>query len=423
MATNTTQPKPTILIIAGGQNSRFFPLNSSTHKGFLTLLGEPLIVRGLKDAVKHGFKDIVLVVSQKDYELGKIEALLKEHRVDINLTLILQEKAKGQGNAVLSAQPYLGKHFILSSPYYTNMGEIADLLWKNKFKTNADCVFLASESKNPELEGILELEGEKVVGIVEKPSKESAPSNIRVRSIYLLDQGFLEVLSQTKQEENSLETAIDHHCKVAHYSYALTKLPLPTLKYAWHLFDFAEYLMQGMKTKMSTKANLSKTAVIDLTNGPVVIEAGATIGDFTYIQGPCYIGKNVFIGQNCVIRGGCLLEENSVVGANTEVVRSIIFPKTSIHFGYIADSILGEGSKIGAGLITANKRLDRKNIVQSIKNKAVDSGRNNFGIITGENAALGIRVSTMPGVLIGARAKVLPGKILYKSVNHDEEVK
>ena len=44
--------KPTILIIAGGENSRFYPLNTQTHKGFSTLVGKPIVAHALENLKK-----------------------------------------------------------------------------------------------------------------------------------------------------------------------------------------------------------------------------------------------------------------------------------------------------------------------------------------------------------------------------------
>ncbi len=59
---------PTVVILAAGENSRFFPLNQTTHKGALSLLGKPLIVRTLENLEENGFEHIVIVVSKKDFE-------------------------------------------------------------------------------------------------------------------------------------------------------------------------------------------------------------------------------------------------------------------------------------------------------------------------------------------------------------------
>lgn len=409
--------KPTILIIAGGKNSRFFPLNTYTHKGFIKLLGKPLIVRALEDLERHGFTKIVLVVSQKDNQPEKIKLWVEQYGLTLDIKLVLQPEAHGQGNAILHGTECIDGDFILASPYYTNMGELAAKLWQKKQESGADCVLLSSPSKNPALEGILSIEGERVTGVVEKPALGTEPSKIKVRSVYLFDQSFLKVLQETNQEEYSLEAAYDTHCKTAFYTHVETTASLPSLKYSWHLFDMFQALMKTEGTHISEHAQIAESAEIDDSNGPVIVADGARVLSFARLVGPCYIGKNALVGDYTLVREGSL-EKDAVAGSNTEVARSILLSGASIHYSYLADSIVGQNSKIGAGLITANKRLDRAVIKTKLKGAMVEMGTNRAGVITGEGSALGIRVSTMPGVLIGAHAQVLPGTTVEKNIEH-----
>ena len=137
-------------------------------------------------------------------------------------------------------------------------------------------------------------------------------------------------------------------------------------------------------------------------------------GDFVKIIGPTYIGDNSLIGDYSFVRLSSI-EANSTVGANTEVVRSIIMENSSLHFGYLADSIVGQNVKIGAGLITANKRLDRENIKTKIKAEMMSTNLRALGTIIGHGANLGIRVNTMPGVMIAAYSKIMPGSVVSKN--------
>jgi len=128
------------------------------------------------------------------------------------------------------------------------------------------------------------------------------------------------------------------------------------------------------------------------------------------------------VGDYSFVRGSSL-EEGVVVGANTEVVRSILFENSSIHYGYIADSILGQKTTIGAGIITANKRFDRKNIRVKINGNTIESGLKSLGIITGHNTTIGIRVNSMPGILIGKDTTIYPGATINKNIDEDETLK
>jgi bifunctional UDP-N-acetylglucosamine pyrophosphorylase/glucosamine-1-phosphate N-acetyltransferase len=417
--------KPTILIIAGGENSRFAPLNTVTHKGFLSLAGKPMVERAFENLVKHGFEKVVLVVSPKDFDGKGFAGYLKSHDFGLDVQLVLQEKASGMGDALLLAKEYLDEYFILASPYYADLGHISDRLTQKQSETNADCVFSGTKTETPELYGILEFDKNdksKVVGVIEKPEKGNEPSNYKVDSVYLFNINFIEELINTQKTEYSLEDAITSYAAKTNTTWIINEGKIQSLKYPWHLFNLFNQIIAKEKTYFAQSAQIADSAIFDDTNGPVIVDENAVIGDFTKLIGPCYIGRNCFVGDYAFIRGSSL-EEGVIVGAKTEVARTIMFENSSIHFGYLADSIIGHSSKIGAGLITANKRLDRKNIRVMVKKSLIDTGKNSLGIIIGENANIGIRVSTMPGISIGANAQIHPGVILNRNIPVNEIVK
>lgn len=415
--------KPTILIIAGGNNSRFAPLNTRTHKGFLSLAGKPIITRALEDLKKHEFTNIVIVVSQKDYgDKGFSKYLKENNNLGLDIDIILQKEARGMGDALLKAKSLLTNDFVLASPYYFNLGQKTKQLWEKKQDSNADCVFSGTKTEHPELYGILDLapnNHDKVLGVIEKPKREDAPSLFKIDSVYLFDKKFMDVLADTKEEEYALEKAISKYAVENEITWIQNKLKVKSIKYPWHLFRTFNQIIMDQDTNISEDATIAKTAIIDDSIGPIIIEAGARVGDFAKISGPCYIGKNCLVGDYSFIRGSSL-ETAAIVGVKTEVVRSILFEKSSIHSGYLADSILGHNTKIAAGLITANKRMDRKNIRVQVKRELIDSNLNVLGLITGEKVATGIGVKSMPGMIIGANSSVHPNLVIKRNVGNNK---
>jgi hypothetical protein len=51
-----------------------------------------------------------------------------------------------------------------------------------------------------------------------------------------------------------------------------------------------------------------------------------------------------------------------------------------------------------------------------VKNKLIDTKLLSLGTITGEGVKTGIRVGTMPGVIISQYAQIPPGKIVKKNL-------
>lgn len=437
--------KPTIVIIAGGKNSRFFPLNTETHKGFLSIAGKPIVVRALENLSSHDFgktdsgEKIIIVVSQKDFEGKGIDKYLKdndiENKLHLNIQLVLQKDAKGMGDALLSAKDYFPKidsdSFILASPYHINLGEIAQELWQKKQLSGASCVLSATQNDSPEIFGVLDLNpnnSDDVLGIIEKPeitvqseNNISSSNYFKVNSIYLFDNIFINELAKTPEAEYSLETAITNYAKKNQITWVENTRKNLSLKYPWQLFNAFERILRQKTTSISENAKISDTSIIDDSNGPVIIEDTAEIGDYTKIVGPCYIGRNVFVGDYSFIRGSSI-EDGSTIGANTEVARCIFFENVTMHFGYISDSILGSETRVGAGLITANKRFDRNGVKVKIKGKMIDSKREGLGIITGSNVQIGIRTNMMPGILIGKNSIIYPGLTIGKNIEEDETV-
>ena len=86
------------------------------------------------------------------------------------------------------------------------------------------------------------------------------------------------------------------------------------------------------------------------------------------------------------------------------------------HSGFIGDSIIGNKTKIGGMVCTANVRLDRKKVSAEVKEKKVESLRRHLGTIIGDNVILGAGVVTMPGVIIGNDTLIGPSTTIMENV-------
>ncbi|MDH5533184.1 MAG: sugar phosphate nucleotidyltransferase [Candidatus Pacebacteria bacterium] len=410
--------KPKVVILAGGSNSRFFPLNTQVHKGAINFFGQPLITRTLNNLAQNGFKEVIIIQSRRDEESGSLRQVVGQNEHNLNITFATQNESKGMGDALLTVKDQLENKFAVIFPDLLNGGDLINEM----LNLDSDGSICASQTNEPWLYGILELDGDKAVGIEEKPEKGTEKSNIKILGCYLLNQKFISILNSLPESEYNFEEALSQTMKETNMRALILNEAIRSLKFPWHLFNLQKILFTKHKSYTSSAAKISQSAILDDSKGPIIIEDGARVGDFAKIVGPCYIGKDCLVGDYSFVRQSSL-EERSVVGANTEVVRSIIMDKSTLHFGYLADSIIGPNNQIGAGLITANKRLDRANVITMVKGVKTDTGINALGIVTGEGAKIGIRTSTMPGVLIGAGAQIYPGQVVSKNIEHNATLK
>ena len=82
---------------------------------------------------------------------------------------------------------------------------------------------------------------------------------------------------------------------------------------------------------------------------------GATIFPFTVITGEVTIGKGCEVGPFSHLRTGTCLKPGAQVGNFVEVKKSEVGEGSKAkHLTYLGDAVIGKGTNIGCGTITAN---------------------------------------------------------------------
>lgn len=397
-----------IVILAAGESSRFEPFRESyQHKSLVKILGKTILEHTLDSLRNTAIRDVIIVVNKKE----PFEQILGDgSKLGFKITYVILPKAEGMGEALLRAKDHLEDSFFLTN---TNHVEIDQFVKEMNSKQGEDgVVLLVKKDTGFNTFGFVKTDKDRVVDVIEKPQKETDES-LRIVGIYLLSKNFVDVLEKTKKEHYSFEAALAEHAKTGKVFFVKTELPTISLKYVWDLFSVKDYLLKKIKSYTGNKSEISKTAQI---TGDVFIGDNVKILDNVVIKGPCFIGDNSFIGTNSIVRNGSVIGEGVVVGAFIEVKNTIIMDGTSTHTGVLEDSIVGRNCKIAAGVVTANARLDRKNIFSNVKNEKTDSGLVFFGMIMGDNSQFGIRVSTMPGTIIGNNCIIGPSTVVMKNI-------
>ncbi len=398
-----------VVILAAGRSSRFYPYNYFPHKSLIKILGKPIVVHTIESIKKSGIKDVILIVS-KDSEIKKI--LGNGKNLGVSIQYVVQKEPTGGGNGLLLAEKLIDGDFFLLNASRVDFFEYKELMRSQKSK-NDKGVLLAKRQENLQKFGVLRVEEDRVIDLVEKPKKEEEPSNLRLIGIYLFSKDFLKTLRQTPDEHYRLEKAISSFSKIHPVKFVETKNEVPSLKYSWDLLGIKNYLLKSIKKSIGKDVKIAKSAEII---GKVIIEDGAEIMEGSRIKGPCFVGKNTVIGNNAILRSNADIEENCTIGAYMEVKNSLIMSGTKVHSGFIGDCVIGEDCRIGAQFSSANVRLDRSEIKIQTEKEEVDSGLKHLGAMVGRNVRIGIKVSTMPGIIIGGGSIIGPSTVVLNNV-------
>nr|WP_136251684.1 UTP--glucose-1-phosphate uridylyltransferase GalU [Ningiella ruwaisensis] len=243
-----SQVKKAVIPVAG-LGTRMLPATKAIPKEMLPVVDKPLIQYVVQECVAAGLKEIILVTHASKNSIEnhfdtsfELEATL-EKRVkrqlleevqkiipkDVTIMHVRQGVANGLGHAVLCALPLVG-----DSPFAVVLPDvIIDDFSANPRKDNlADMVATFNTSRVSQVMveavpdediskfGIVDLEGRelkpgesgKMHKMVEKPSRDEAPSNLAVVGRYVLSEKIWDILAKTPPgagDEVQLTDAID----------------------------------------------------------------------------------------------------------------------------------------------------------------------------------------------------------------------
>jgi len=142
----------------------------------------------------------------------------------------------------------------------------------------------------------------------------------------------------------------------------------------------------------------------------VYIHPSAKLPAYGVIQGPAYIGADVELRPGVFIRGNVIVGAGSVLGNSCEFKNCLLLENVQApHFNYVGDSVLGNRSHLGAGVICSNLRLDQSEIrVDTPDGSKASTGLRKLGALLGDGAEVGCNAVLNPGSILGKKALIMP---------------
>ena len=397
------------VILAAGESSRFWPLNAY-HKSHIKIMGKPLILFLINGLKKQGIKEVIIVQGPR----RGIERELKNYQSNLPIKYVVQPLPKGTGEAILRAEKFVKDQFFVLNAERIDAKDYIEPIF-NKFKREkSKLILLAGETQTPWLYGILKVQKDKVIDLIEKPQPGKEPSNLKIVGLYFLPKEFLSYLKKVPIHPYSLIEALLLYAQEKEVKILDAKKETFSQKYPWDLFEMQKYLFDKfLKRKIEKSAKIAKSAIIE---GKVYIGKNVKIFEGATIKGPAYINDNCVIGNNTLVREYTNLEKGALIGALAEVVRCIFQENCHTQSGYFGDSIFGQDCQAGAGVITANLRIDRGEIKSVAKGKKINTGLKSLGAIVGRNTKIGVNVALMPGILVGSDCEIGPHSLVLENV-------
>lgn len=404
------------LVLAAGEGVRLHPLTLTRSKHMLPVGGKPIIEHVLLALSKAGIDDIGIVVG---YRRELVQSRLGDgSKFGIRLSYIVQEQATGTAGAIGLANRFVGdkKFFVTYGDLCLGSDSVRRVI--NASKNHAEDVTLAVlPVLNPEIYGVVKLEGKRVMDLVEKPSADAVHSNLANAGLYVFSPRIFEAIQETALSSrgefeitDSVRLLIQGGCRVS--AVEISSSDWLDVGRPWDLLDANQRYLSMMAHHV--EGNIEDNVYV---KGNLHLGKDSTLRSGTYIEGPVFIGEKCDVGPNAYMRPSTSIGNNVRVGSCCEIKSSIIFDRTQIpHLSYVGDSVIGENCNLGAGTKTANLRHDGKPVFMEIKGIRVNSGRRKLGTVMGDNVKTGVNVTILPGVKIGPGSWINAHQIVSRDV-------
>jgi glucose-1-phosphate thymidylyltransferase len=338
------------LILSGGAGTRLRPITHTSAKQLVPVANKPVLFYGIEALVDAGIADIGIVIAPETGD--EIRAAAGDGAAfGAKITYIVQNEPAGLAHAVLTAEEFIG-----DSPFVMYLGDnlLADGLrgLVATFRTEEpDALILLTPVDDPQSYGVAELDGERVVRLIEKPKEP--PSNLALVGVYLfgpqifdaaraLEPSWRGELEITEAIQGLIDEGRSVRSEVVSGWWKDTGQLADMLEANRLVLEEIETRVEGevdAGSRVEGRVIVEPSARVErsVVRGPAVIGSGAHIED-AYIGPYSSIGDDVHVRrsevEHSIILSGSVVEdlgtrmEASLLGKEVKLTRSQGMPKT-----------------------------------------------------------------------------------------------
>jgi glucose-1-phosphate thymidylyltransferase len=338
------------LILSGGAGTRLRPITHTSAKQLVPVANKPVLFYGIEALVDAGVREIGIVIAPETGDEIR-EAVGDGSRFAAEITYIVQDRPAGLAHALLTAEGFIG-----SSPFVMYLG---DNLLRDGLRglvstftdDEPDALILLTPVDDPQSYGVAELDGERIVRLIEKP--KDPPSDLALVGVYLfgslifdaarsLEPSWRGELEITEAIQKLIDDGRSVRSEVVRGWWKDTGQLADMLEANQLVLEELVSSVEGEvdgDSKIEGRLVLGPGAKLErsVVRGPAVIGAGACVED-AYIGPYTSIGEDVHVRrsevENSIVLAGSVVEdlgtrmEASLLGREVRLTRSEGMPQT-----------------------------------------------------------------------------------------------
>jgi glucose-1-phosphate thymidylyltransferase len=359
----------------------------------LPVANRPLLDHVVTAVAEAGVTEVVIVVGYKRERIQNYFGDGDDWGVSIEYAL--QETQLGTGHAVLQAEPYVDGSFVaLNGDRVIEPSLVRSLVDAH----DEDVATLAvTRSNQPSDYGVVELDGDEVTRIVEKPPRHATPTELINAGVYAFGPDIFDEIRETDSSgELAITDALDRLASEHRLEAVRYRGLWLDVSHFWDLLTVNSRVLDRMVDERLDQGRVDETAVVGES---VSLGADARIRPHATVLRGTAIGDNVEIGPSAVV-------SNSVVLSDARIGAGAV-----LH-----DCIVGENATVGPNTTVEGGESDV--VIEGTYHEDVK-----FGGLVGDNAKVGGNVTVAPGSVLGNQSRVGGGTALSGRIPSNTEVR
>ncbi len=310
------------VILAAGKGSRLHPITLKRSKAMLPILGRPMVERVMEHIWANGITDFILVVSPDDRNI--IKYFEEESPLEASIRFVFQERRLGMADALSYATPLIEGDFVLSAcDNLTSARHVAELMECYRREGEVNGVMSLTEIPWSEIgrTGIVEMDGHWVRKVIEKPSREEAPTNIATLPLYIFKPMLLDYLPEVElspRGEYELQDAI--------------QMLIDRQGGVWGVFTDSRLTLTGPEDLLV----INRHYLVNGHGRPQM--APYTVGANTHLITPLRIEQGTTIGEDCIIGPHVYIERDCRIGSRVTLKDAVILRESVVEDGMVIEN-------------------------------------------------------------------------------------
>ncbi|MEF8915654.1 bifunctional sugar-1-phosphate nucleotidylyltransferase/acetyltransferase [Natronomonas sp.] len=387
------------VVLAAGEGTRLRPLTHNRPKTMLPAADRPILEHVLDVLVEAGIERLCLVVG---YQRERVQEHFGHAYRDVPISYVHQEKQLGSGHALQQADGDIeGPVLVLNGDRVIDRKIVDDTL--DTFDGRPTVAVL--EHPTPSEYGAVEVDGDRLVELVEKP--ESEEYRLINAGVYAFDTDVFDAIERTPRREGELQLpdVIGTLMDDGEVRAATTDGLWIDATYPWDLLYLTRKLLAEGRVGLPEQDEES-----------VWIADSALVHEDATLQGPVVVGPDAEIAAGAVLGPNVVVGRNATVGANATVEDALLDADTRVGAGStLVDCVAGQSVTVGAGTVVPGGPADVR-----VGTSVFETQR--LGAVLADRATIGGGVTVAPGTLVGADATVGDGATISGWIENGVEV-